>query len=394
MGKTGECAVGQVLEMLQKRDPMGIDTRLDNLMRNKGGRMKAKYKVLWAPDGIQRTELPGDLKDNRGSLAASRHILRIPLAPQDLSRGLCQDDKTSGPQDAADPNVRIFYHGTPLLSVPSILAFGLKASRRSHGYVGLWCRTKLDQALSWCTCPEVQHFPCVALELAAWKQPKDEGTETGEIKETSRTQGAACILVSGSEVLPPVALRAIWVAMPRSHVHFQRVSQLHAVYQSTIIWVAKETDFCLHRPGRKDGTTAGTLAGHLAQLTERRLVYWGLGGEIANFEKVPWPHKTESNGLLALSHACARCIRVATGDEEGGKTWPWDNVPHPFRDWLEMRGKGKSHFLTTIAGDQICPRALSAWGDLRKHRMTQTEEPHLILPAADEVAASSAHAMH
>jgi hypothetical protein len=104
----------------------------------------------------------------------------------------------------------------------------------------------------------------------------------------------------------------------------------------------------------------------LAQLTERRLVYWGLGGEIANFEKVPWPHKTESNGLLALSHACARCIRVAIGDEEGGKTWPWDNVPHPFRDWLEMRGKGKSHFLTTVAGDQICPCALSAWGGARR----------------------------
>ena len=75
---------------------------------------------------------------------------------------------------------------------------------------------------------------------------------------------------------------------------------------------------------------------------------------------VDWPHKAESNGLLALSHACARCIRVAMGDEEGGKTWPWDNVPHPFRDWLEMRGKGKSHFLTAVAGDQTCTRALRA----------------------------------
>jgi hypothetical protein len=47
-----------------------------------------------------------------------------------------------------------------------------------------------------------------------------------------------------------------------------------------------------------------------------------------------------------------------------------------------------------LQGMRFVPVPSVHGGDPRKHRGTQTEEPHLILPAADEVAASSAHAMH
>ena len=279
LDEIGSTAIVQVLEMLQKGEPMGIDTRLVRLLHACGGIAKAKYKVQWQEEGVQRKELPNDLQDKRGCVAASRHLLRIPLAPQCVRKGKCQDDETPEPQGQTDSQVKVFYHGTPLLSVPSILAFGLQASRRSHGYVGLWCRERLEHALSWCTCPEVQHFPCVALELAAWKEPHGEDTENGIILNNRKTCGAFCIQVkcgkgeSATKQLPPVALRALWVAMPRSHVHFQLVSQLQNFYKSTIDWVAKETGADVHRRGRRNGEITGTLAGPLAQLTEHRLVY-------------------------------------------------------------------------------------------------------------------------
>ena len=180
----GSTAIGQVLEMLEKGQPMGVDTRLERLLHDRGGIATAKYRVQWHREGIQRTELPNDLGDNRGCVAASRHILRIPLLKHNVRQGMCQDDETKEPpecQDPTDDRVKVFYHGTPLLSAPSILAFGLQASPRSHSYVGLRCRENVEQALKWCICPEVQHFPCVALELAAWNNTQEGGEENGNI---------------------------------------------------------------------------------------------------------------------------------------------------------------------------------------------------------------------
>jgi hypothetical protein len=55
---------------------------------------------------------------------------------------------------------------------------------------------------------------------------------------------------------------------------------------------------------RLNGKKAGTLAVLLGQLTERRLLYWGLGGEDITLKDVPLPCLPISNGMLSLSLDC------------------------------------------------------------------------------------------
>ena len=103
-------------------------------------------------------------------------------------------------------------------------------------------------------------------------------------------RNAYCIQVQcakgeiNSEHLPPVALRALWVAMPRSHMYFRQVSHLHKVYAETISWVAASKNLSMRNRKRLNGKKTGTLAVLLGQLTERRLLYRGLGGEDINPE--------------------------------------------------------------------------------------------------------------
>ena len=39
-----------------------------------------------------------------------------------------------------------------------------------------------------------------------------------------------------------MTLEAVWVAMPRSHLHFQQVAQLHATFAKAIDWVLRESN--------------------------------------------------------------------------------------------------------------------------------------------------------
>ena len=392
LDEIGKASVKQVLEMLKRGEPMGIEKKMS---REKAADVaNAKYKVDWTPERVLQTSIAHDLLDQRGRMAASNRLLRIPVKKHYLDQDKCQDNATREPTDCAGLKCKVFYHGTPLYSVPSILTHGLRASRRSHGYVGLWCRDKLEQALTWCTCPAVQYFPCVALELAAWNGPQEgyEDQEHGKILQNRHTSHIAfCILVQcaktaeSTDRLPPVALRALWVAMPRSHMHFRQISELQRAYEQTVKWVAEFHHIDLSRKGRRYGTRAGTLTGHLSQLTERRLVYWGLGGEHLNLKGVQWPRKRISHGILALSLDCARCIRVAEGNgNTNSGDFPWDRVPVPFREWLQMRGKNCSHFLhTATAEDEVSKDALSQWKDLLMptDEAPGTFERHLVLPA-------------
>ena len=110
---------------------------------------------------------------------------------------MCQDNSTEEPRGCEGRREILFYHGTPLFSVPSILVCGLRASVRSHGYVGLWCRDNVEEALTWCACPAVQYFPCVAIELAAWDRPLHDQAdqEHGNVLQNRKTGNAYCIQV-------------------------------------------------------------------------------------------------------------------------------------------------------------------------------------------------------
>ena len=337
MDELGQTALEQVLDMLKHGHLVGVDSRLPRILQ-RGGIHAAKYMVDWRREGVLLITLSKDLLDNRYYVPASNRVLRIPLQKHTVRQGMCQDNQTTEPPECQDDNVaKVFYHGTPLLTVPAILAFGLNASVRSHTYVGLWCREKVEEALTWCICPAVQHFPCVALELAAWTNTQCPGGEHGELINTSKTHGAICTRAqcereaSVSDRLPPVTLRALWVAMPRSHLHFQQVSHLHDVFKQTIDWVAKATGVNLHRAGRRDGDKSGMLTGYVSQLTERRLAYGGLAGQDVNLPDVSRRHQNKAAGVIVLSLDCARCMRVAEGDTTGECWWPWGSVPGPFR---------------------------------------------------------------
>ena len=364
----GNASVVQVLDMLEKKEPMGIDLCTARLIKDQ---RNPKYKVARGEFDISKCRQANtQLLDRRGLQAASQRLLRIPLQSHMLPRGMCQDNSTEEPRDCEGRREILFYHGTPLFSVPSILVCGLRASVRSHGYVGLWCRDNVEEALAWCACPAVQYFPCVAIELAAWDRPLHDQAdqEHGNVLQNRKTGNAYCIQVQcakgeiNSEHLPPVALRALWVAMPRSHMHFRQVSHLHQVYAETISWVAASQILSLRNRKRLNGKKAGTLAVLLGQLTERRLLYWGLGGEDITMEDVPLPCLPISNGMLSLSLDCARCIRVAENSQGEAPSWPWDRVPVPFRGWLELRGKNSSHFQQTgTAEDEVSHGAFEEW---------------------------------
>ena len=150
--------------------------------------------------------------------------------------------------------------------------------------------------------------------------------------------------------------------MPRSHMHFRQVSHLQDVYAATISWVASCKKISVNRKGRRNGTKVGMLTGHLSQLTERRLVYWGLGGETELLKNVPLPRPRIPSGMLHLSLDCARCIRVAENSKSENPSYRWDRVPLPFREWLELRGKNSSHFLQSgTAQDKVSVQALEQW---------------------------------
>lgn len=258
------------------------------------------------------------------------------------------------------------------MTVPHILCHGLKSSRLSHGYVGLWCRDQVELALSWCCQPHVQLFPCVAFEVLVAAANLNERSDF-PVACNKKTKHAYCIQplsqASGSEedALPPVSIVALWVALPRSHSHAQDIARLHDAYTETVAWVVKESNMNTATRGEgRGGSRTNTWSGHLAQMVERRLTYWGLGGESENLPNVPWPRAQISKGLLILSLDCARCIRVAGGDLRRSEEWEWARVPPPFREWLVLRRVTPTFFNATGGSEAVCKNAVSQWSRLRE----------------------------
>ena len=78
MEELGQSALGQVLDMLKHGHLVGIDPRLQLILK-RGGIHAAKYMVDWRPDEAQSETLRKALLDDRGCVAASSRVLRIPL---------------------------------------------------------------------------------------------------------------------------------------------------------------------------------------------------------------------------------------------------------------------------------------------------------------------------
>ena len=236
----GGCSVAGILDMLKTHEIMGAQPKLQKLLQNLGLPMPL-YDVQWDEGGVQVCKLHTPLLDIHHEIAAAQVALRIPLSHCSVEENKCQDNITEKPTKA-----KCLYHGTPWASLPSILAHGLKASRRSHDMVGLWCRDEKEPALQWCCCPEIQYFPCVAIEALA--DDDKDSHDPSRVIQNNRTGGAYCVGVpvskgsSTAEQLPAVTLEAVWVAMPRSHLHFQQVAQLQGTFARTIDWVLRESN--------------------------------------------------------------------------------------------------------------------------------------------------------
>ena len=248
--------------------------------------------------------------------------------------------------------------------------------------VGLWCRDEKEPALQWCCCPEIQYFPCVAIEVLA--DDNKDSHDPSRIIQNSRTYGACCVGVpvaagsSTAEQLPAVTLEAVWVAMPRSRHHLQDVGLLQDTFRRTIEWVVSTAGGPTPKPRHMQSSI-----GWLSTYTERRLVWWAYGGESLEMASAPWIHKKIPRGILILSLDCARCIRLASHDAAGGTSWEWARVPMPFRNWLALHGKGKGYFMhNPLSPDTCCEIALHEWRDVGIQIRSCPGDP-FAMPAVD-----------
>ena len=107
--------------MLRQKQPMGIDIRMNKIMTEQKV-LNPRYAVSWDFDNPQIVCAKHQLLDQRGFLAASQRLLRIPLIGRlPTHQRVCQDNSTEEPEDPNDlesGRARIFFHGTPLFSVP------------------------------------------------------------------------------------------------------------------------------------------------------------------------------------------------------------------------------------------------------------------------------------
>ena len=63
--------------------------------------------------------------------------------------------------------------------------------------VGLRCRDEKEPALQWCCCPEIQYFPCVAIEALA--DDDKDSHDPSRVIQNNRTGGAYCVGVPVSK---------------------------------------------------------------------------------------------------------------------------------------------------------------------------------------------------
>ena len=120
--------------------------------------------------------------------------MRIPLIGRlPIHQRVCQDNSTEEPEDPNDlesGRARIFSHGTPLFPVPSILLSGLRASVRSHNYVGLWCRDNVEKA---------HGARALRCSIAAWSEPPGHRADQGhgKILHNSYFESGKCAVRPG-----------------------------------------------------------------------------------------------------------------------------------------------------------------------------------------------------
>jgi hypothetical protein len=367
---------------------LGIDRALEKMQRSTNEKNLArnqKYRILWDQWSEGQIALEDEPLDCQGRLAASRYLVRLPVGAASLEPGMCQDGSTPLPRTDEGRKIHRLFHATPLTSVPSILQGGLTCSRRSHNLIVLWLRYFLSDALPWCCLPQIQRFPCVVFEVEVQANSDDTiGYPIAHSKK--RIEGAFCVQVpaandgASTEVLPPVALKALWVALPSGRLHQQAVADVHQTCLDVIAWLlGEEKDDRGKGKGKCKGkgkekgegkrseggrSEANAWGRHLIQMTERRLAYWGLGGEERGLQQVPWPHATISKGLLSLSLDVARCLRAAGGDT-GASAWTWARVPFPFREWLCDQGVGPTRFSKKDRGNDVPQDVLAEWSAWR-----------------------------
>jgi hypothetical protein len=377
---------------------LGIDRALEKMHRESTNEknlvQNQKYQILWDQWTEGNTSSDYEPLDCHGRVAASSFLVKLPVGAARLEPGMCQDGSTPLPSTDGGRKILTLFHATPLTSVPSILQGGLNCSRRSHNLIGLWLRDVLEAALPWCCLPQIQLFPCVVFEVEVQANSDDTiGYPIAHSKK--RTEGAFCVQVpaasdaASTELLPPVALKALWVALPRGRLHQQAVADVHQTCLDCIAWLLEAASKNSRGQGKDDRgkgkgkckgegkekgegerseggrSKANTWGGNLIQMTERRLAYWGLGGEERSLQQVPWPHASISEGLLSLSLDVARCLRAAGGDT-GASAWTWARVPFPFREWLCGQGVGPTRFSEKDRGNDVPQDVLEEWSALKK----------------------------
>jgi hypothetical protein len=231
------------------------------------------------------------------------------------------------------------------------------------------------RAMEWCTEPYVQPFPCCVFEF--------EVSPNQSIVKNKVTKGAYCIrvdepkTVNKTDKLPRVRLTALLFAMPRGRLHAQHVVEIHQLYEATINYVYKTTprkqpdsSQCRNKRYKYDGTpdkrqkTIRSWSYHLAEMTERRLSYWGLGGENVEMDRVVWSRASVFSSILILSLDCARCIRAAGGDLRTSY-WRWSRVPPAWRTWLSLKGVSASAFR---AGNRTDLPPFDEWSNFTKKK--------------------------
>jgi hypothetical protein len=367
---------------------LGIDLALEKIHRSTNEKNLArnqKYRILWDQWSEGQISLEDEPLDCQGRLAASRYLVKLPVGAASLEPGMCQDGSTPLPSTDGGRKILRLFHATPLTSVPSILQGGLNCSRRSHNLIVLWLRDFLADALPWCCLPQIQRFPCVVFEIEVQANSDDTiGYPIAHSKK--RTEGAFCVQVpaasdaASTELLPPVALKALWVALPSGRLHQQAIADVHQTCLDVIArLLGEEKDDRGKGKGKCKGkgkekgegkrseggrSKANTWGRNLIQMTERRLAYWGLGSEERGLQQVPWPRATISEGLLSLSLDVARCLRAAGGDT-GASAWTWARVLFPFREWLCGQGVGPTRFSEKDRGNDVPQDVLAEWSAWR-----------------------------
>lgn len=129
----------------------------------------------------------------------------------------------------------ILFHGTRETNVPLIMRFGLRSSGCSHGKVGLWLNSKLENALSWNT-SAMDILPALCFEVAAYEPLLHQNRRTMG-RGTDRHCRFVLKLneqgVEEEDILPKCKLTSIIFGVPSS-ARLEWNSQLRRGFEETV----------------------------------------------------------------------------------------------------------------------------------------------------------------